>query len=183
MKTIQILFLMIFLSQVLYSFGQEEGKYYQIPELEKYVGTWEWKSGDTTMIIDFIVNKVNMKEEFGEGNPNAFVDVLFGWHEYSIDNVVKQKSRSNMKKTSSKKNNNYTIVSYYNKEGFVRIVRFTDMPNQTNPSRGFLESTGNENEINIRLVKSNRLLYESKKLKKEPKKYDLPLNMTLHKIE
>jgi hypothetical protein len=80
----KILFLLSILIS-LKSFSQipPEGSYTQNLELDKFVGTWIWTSGNDTMKIVLQKQKVHYKTPF-----NFDRDQLLGWHSYKKNGVL-----------------------------------------------------------------------------------------------
>jgi hypothetical protein len=93
--------------------AQVDGEYRQIPELDKYVGTWQWQSGDSVFTIKLAKTVLNFKQymqQIGGDGPNATLDVLIGWYEFKIGATVMQSSLSSENTLFDYNNINQTIV-------------------------------------------------------------------------
>ncbi len=185
LKRISGLFLILVAVNV---YAQNIPEYLHDPELEAYVGTWQWESGDSIIVVHFeIAKKVYYREIFGpmdETIDSAKGDFLLGWHKVIKGNNVSQNSiaKKNMK---SNKFRNSTIIGYYNRPlNLVRLKNFTDTNNNTNPKGGDIKLL-DENTMSIQLRMYTQGLYVNIEGEKKPvpKKYQLPLKMILKRVE
>ena len=82
----KLIFLMILSSVMLISnlsFSQNEindGDYIKNDKINKFVGRWQWISGDTLFIIVFEKEKMKLKSD----NATINADALKGWHQFTI---------------------------------------------------------------------------------------------------
>jgi hypothetical protein len=91
----------------------EDGEYIQVPELDKYVGTWQWQSGDSVLTIKLAKTILNFKQymqQSGGDGPDVNKDALIGWHEFRIGSTVKQSSLSSENSIYDYSNVNQTIL-------------------------------------------------------------------------
>jgi hypothetical protein len=133
--------------------AQVDGEYRQVPGLDKYVGTWQWQSGDSVLTIKLAKAILNFKQymqQIGGDGPNATLDVLIGWHEFKIGGTVMQSSLSSENTLFDYNNINQTIVmgGLYNgiddEEGpyeLVSIPFFHDLTENVSLKAGSFEMT------------------------------------------
>ncbi len=77
------------------------GGYGQNPNLQKFVGTWQWQSGDTvfTIVLKKYISKSNKKT----GRLKDYSkDAIMGWHEYIIGEKVVESSLKNIVNSPNK---------------------------------------------------------------------------------
>ncbi|RCU43354.1 hypothetical protein EIZ47_04040 [Chryseobacterium lacus] len=74
-------------------------------ELNKYVGTWKWESNGTSLTIVF--KKVNAKVPV---TMNLYADILFGYHQYKVNNTIVEDSLPFINATFNQKK--YTIITF-----------------------------------------------------------------------
>lgn len=130
--------------------AQGDGEYRQVPELDKYVGTWQWQSGDSVLIIKLAKTVLNFKQyiqKFGGDGPDVNKDALIGWHEFRIGTNLMQSSLSNENAIYDYDNVNQTILLWlvsgtdYEEVPyeFLRIAYFRDIENNTAIRQGIFE--------------------------------------------
>jgi hypothetical protein len=95
--------------------ANKDGDYAKRPELDKFVGTWVWQSGDSIFTVVLAKTVINIKKSakqndeehykiFKEpGNterlyPDATMDYIIGWHELKVNGKVIQSSLKNKSK-------------------------------------------------------------------------------------
>ena len=169
-------------------YAQDNVKYLPFPELEAYVGTWKWEAGDSVVIVNFEIGKnICLKEYFGtidESMALASTDFLLGWHKVIKGNSVSQNSIAK-KDVKSNSLRNSTIQGFCNRDlNSIRLTRFTDLNNNTNPVRGRIKLL-DENTMSIELSmigEGVHVHFEGEK-KPAPVKYQLPLNMVLKRVK
>lgn len=88
-----ILFSMVLIHSKSYAQGLKDGDYFKNDKLDKFVGTWQWVSGDSSLTIILIKTQFYFKKE-DSTNPDAKADIIIGWHEFSVKNVVIESSLS-----------------------------------------------------------------------------------------
>jgi hypothetical protein len=155
--------------------SQESYIYKQSPELDKFVGTWQFESGDTVVIIAFEKAKYKL-EELNEYTKEVYCDILVGWHNFNIKGKEVQNSIKSRSKNYSYKENKHTIMGIYNELDFVRILHFRDKPNGKEVCTGKLFYLPNETQLHLKLSdrRAQSILNE-----KDLDKALLPLNMVL----
>ena len=148
--------------------AQEEGTYKSYPQLDPYVGTWQWQSKDSV----FTITLVKTVSTF-EGNS---ADILFGWHELSVG---KQVIQSTMHLKSDKYDNtreNQSISAFWDfqNNNYVLLGYFKDVATGLTARGGSMVLKNN----NKRLV---MVVYTSS-FTRDLSKYSLPTNITFKKI-
>jgi len=73
----------------------KNGDYLKNENVNKFVGTWKWQSGDTSFIIVLKKEKITIK------NPSAVFhfDGLEGWHEFEVNGKIIESSLTSTKMT------------------------------------------------------------------------------------
>ncbi len=169
-------------------YAQNIPEYIHDPELEAYVGTWQWESGDSIIVVHFeIAKKVYYREFFGpmdEEMGSIKGDFLLGWHKVIKGNSINQNSIAKKDVKSNRFKNSTIHGAYSRNTNSVGLKNFTDMNNNTNPAVGRITLL-DENTMSIKLSMEYEGLHphiEGEK-KPEPIKYQLPLKMILKRVE
>lgn len=63
------------------------GSFNAKPELDKFVGTWRWVSGNDTLLVQLYKQSIHYPDPF-----NYDVECLIGWHKYVQNGVVAESS-------------------------------------------------------------------------------------------
>ncbi len=116
-----------------------------IVNIKDIVGTWQWQSGDTLMVVSTEIERMNLRELISDKAPDIEVDVLLGWHDLSIGKKSIQNSLNKKEVANDNKHKHFTIAGYL-ANGKINIVKFTDIKNNSNPMPGQKHSkkmTGN----------------------------------------
>jgi hypothetical protein len=203
MKTLTSFFGFLLVLVSISVYAQEYPEYISAPELEAYVGTWKWESGDSVVIVHFeIVKKIYVREFWGSVDDemgSIKSDFLLGWHKVIKGNSVTQNSiaekddknnrlRNNTIKNMHDSNSNIlrnsSFKGVYEKNfNRVGVVKFTDLNNNTNPAVGHIKLL-DENTMSIELSMEPEGLYiAAERAKKHKPKYQLPLKMVLKRVE
>jgi hypothetical protein len=169
-------------------YAQEYPEYIPAPELEAYVGTWKWESGDSVIVVHFeIGKKIYFREYFGPVDDkfdSVKGDFLLGWHKVLKGNSVSQNSIAK-KDVKSNSFRNSSIKGFYVPDlNSIRLTSFTDLNNNTNPATGRIKLL-DENTMSIELNMQGEGMhvhFDGEK-KPAPKKYQLPLKMILKRVE
>jgi len=115
-------------------FGQEDGSYKQVPELNNYEGTWQWQSNDSIFTICLVKTVFNLKKML-DSNPNASVDVIIGWYEFKVRNKVIQSSLNLKNKKYDYNRKNQTFVASLQGD-YLRISSFYELSNNVKVDGG-----------------------------------------------
>lgn len=89
-KNMKRLFIIIFSFFTIPCFGQTPyppGSYNAKPELDKFVGTWRWVSGNDTLTIHFFKQAIHYPSPL-----DYDVEGLVGWHKYIKNGVLSESS-------------------------------------------------------------------------------------------
>ena len=140
MKAIKINFLLICLFFCVNIYGQ---KYHQDPELDKYLGTWEWQSGNEKFTL--IITK--QKLLFDLVDEIIYFDYAVCWHSYTKNGQIIESTmdKLNAKATVFRNafdisglvgnlmHNEYISFAYDDKKiNKVGVVHLTMLPGKTN---------------------------------------------------
>jgi hypothetical protein len=179
MKNIKYLLFVVIILKTSLVFSQEEGSYRHFPELNKYVGTWEWQSGDSTLMITFEKTEFNIKKMYYQAH-NASVDVLIGWHTFSIGGKVIQSSMSKKSKTFDYKLKDQTMWgAFYN--NFVRINSFQDLITGAKTTNGKFTLLEGGKKAHLEL--SDRREWSSNAEYNNSPHFSMPKNIIMQKIK
>jgi hypothetical protein len=119
--------------------AKRDGDYAKRPELDKFVGTWVWQSGDSVFTIVLAKTALNNKtmdiEEHRNKKSNdldATMDWIIGWHELNVDGKVVQSSLKNKGKPYNYKHRDIqtiraNIMPGLCSKNFLDIVYFSDL--------------------------------------------------------
>jgi hypothetical protein len=168
-------------------YAQDLAEYYPNPELEDYVGTWQWESGDSVIVVHFEIEKKAYYREFfgpmGEEMDSIKGDFLLGWHKVIKGNSINQNSIAKKDEKSNRFKNSTIQGAYRSALNCVGIKKFTDMNNNTNPAVGRITLL-DKNTMSIELSMEPEGLYiAAERAKKHKPKYQLPLKMVLKRVE
>ena len=151
-----------------------EDDYFSFPELEKYVGTWQWQSKDSvfTIILTKVVVTVERRDDF---TPGFSLDALVGWHELSVGGEVIQSTMH--LQTEELDYSAGSIKCLWDKDyNRVRVTSFKDIIAGRSAGNGYLEFNDDKNLVlNVTPLRN---LFD-----RNAPKYSLPRNVVLKKIE
>lgn len=180
MKNIKFLFLTIFVLNVSIVMSQEEGSYRSVPELNKYTGTWKWKSGDSILVIDLKKTQINSKKMDNRA-PGASADILIGWHKFSVAGKVIQSSMNMKSDTFDYKFKNQTILGGIpHNEGYVSI-HFHDLVTGANTTSGKFSLLEGGKKAHLEL--SDRREWSSLNKNDSSPHFSLPMDIIMKKIK
>jgi len=81
--------------------------------LDKFEGTWQWKSHDS--IFTIVLNKVEFNgKKYDKDLSDSIVNVLIGWYELKVEGVIVSSSMAAKRKTFNYQKRDYTFLGCYN---------------------------------------------------------------------
>ena len=101
----------------------------QDDQLDKFEGTWQWKSHDS--IFTIVLNKVEFNgNKYNKDMQDTVNIVLIGWYELTVKGIVVSSSMAAKRNTFNYKKWDYTFLGGYNKIGSngKRINLYTSFP-------------------------------------------------------
>jgi hypothetical protein len=188
MKTLKSFFGLFLVLVSVSVYAQEYPEYIPAPELEAYVGTWKWESGDSVIIVHFeIAKNIYINDIFGfidASVDSVKGDFLLGWHKVLKGNSVSQNSIAKKDIKSNSFRNSTIQGAYFRDLNSVRLKSFTDLNNNTNPNGGDIKLLDeNTMSIQLRMYTQGLHVHFEGEEKPEKKKYQLPLKMILKRVE
>jgi hypothetical protein len=111
-------------------------------------------------------------------------DYLLGWHKVKKGNKETQSSFTR-KGVKNDKFRNYSIIGYYNgRWDRVELSRFTDIQNNTNPGSGRINLMNDSTmSIEMSILGAGAHFISKQEINERAKKYQLPLEMILKRVE
>jgi hypothetical protein len=158
----------------------QEGSYRRVPELNKYTGTWKWKSGDSILVIDLEKTQINSKK-MDNRTPGVSADILIGWHKFSVGGKVIQSSMGKKSTTFDYKFKDQTIWGGIpHSEGYVSI-HFHDLVTGANTTNGKFSLLKGGKKAHLEL--SDRREWSSLNKNDSSPHFSLPMNIIMKKIK
>jgi hypothetical protein len=188
MKYLKFLFLATFVLNVSMVMSQEKGSYRHVPELNKYVGTWKWRHGDSTLVITLKKTEIHSKKMDNRA-PDASADILIGWHKFSVGGKVIQSSMNMKSDTFDYKFKNQTIFGGINQtmrggiphnEGYLAI-HFHDLVTGANTTSGKFSLLKGGKKANLEL--SDTREWSSLNKNDRSPHFSLPMDIIMKKIK
>ena len=97
--------------------------------LDKFEGTWQWKSHDS--IFTIVLTKVEFnRKKYSKDLPDSTVNVLIGWHELKVKGVVVSSSMAAKRNTFNYQKRDFAFYGGYNNivSNGKRIILSTRIP-------------------------------------------------------
>jgi len=154
MKTILIYSIILLSLLEVNAFAQKDGDYIKSPELDPYVGKWQWVSADGDSTVTIILSKsvFNLKKH-SNTQPDINGDILIGWHEIVINGKIEQSSLKHKCKEFDYSNKKQTLTGNFDQSLKKIRLRFTNL-NVTavkNISAGECSLVNEGNEFKMKL--------------------------------
>ena len=123
LKIILSIMLVVFVSNEIFSQNAENVEDHRNDKMNKFEGTWQWQSGDSLFVIILKKNKLSHKDTKGKTD---ILDVLIGWHEFSVNGVIIESSLQYTEETDNK--NTRTLIGGVNaSDKLIKRLSFNDL--------------------------------------------------------
>lgn len=177
---VKFLFFVTFVLNVTMVMSQEEGSHRRVPELDKYVGKWKWRSGDSTLVIDLDKTEINSKNMDNRA-PGASVDILIGWHTFSVKGKVIQSSMDKKSNTFDYKFKNQTVWGGISHKKDYVSIHFHDLVTGANTTNGKFSLLEGGKKAHLEL--SDRREWSSLNQHVDWAHFSLPMDIIMKKIK
>ena len=179
-----ILLISILMFTVFAANAQNAGEYYKNNEIDKFVGTWEWKSGNDYFRI--VISKQKLEgTNFSTGSKHHR-DMAIGWHIYVKNGVIIDSSMDNVNRTfvdaldairnSSLNGGGGTNSKYL-------LVSFSDKQKNKSGKATLTLVQGKSNEANWKLKeREGIMIYDPATDPPYPQGWTVPTELVMKKI-